>query len=183
VVGRLDPIKGHRSFFKVFGEMLKIWPQDKPAPWLEIIGQPANISIETLRSFAQENHLREGHDWALCAERVADLPQRLRATHLGIVPSLGSEVICRVAEEFLLSGCPIFVSEVGSLPECLFADLAGSSFSEAPAEVVASYLQRQLWSAYTEGEAQRLLRSEEAAKRFSLERMARDLDESLSRFL
>ncbi len=183
MVGRLDPIKGHRVFFQIYAEMLKIWPKDVPSPFLEVIGQPANISIETLKTFAAENGLRESADWSLCAERVSDLPARLRSTHLGVVPSLGSEVICRVSEEFLLSGCPLFVSPAGTLSECIFSSLAGVSYGDESPRALAELLKKQLLSAFLEDESYRFLRSEEACKLFSLERMGQDLDRCLSSLL
>ncbi|RYZ75205.1 MAG: hypothetical protein EOP04_33625, partial [Proteobacteria bacterium] len=44
IVGRLDPIKGHREFFKTFQNLIQSWPSSRPRPFLKIIGQRSNVS-------------------------------------------------------------------------------------------------------------------------------------------
>ena len=51
--------------------------------------------------------------------RIASLETLHQQTHLGIIPSLGSEVICRVALEFMAAGVPCLSSKAGSLPEVI----------------------------------------------------------------
>lgn len=41
----------------------------------------------------------------------------MRRAHFGVVPSFDSEVICRVAVEFMQLGTPVLVSDAGALPE------------------------------------------------------------------
>ncbi len=183
LVGRLDPIKGHKAFFQLYASMLALWAPELPHPFLEVIGQAANLSAETLRAYASTAGLIEGEHWTLCAERLTDLPQRMRATHLGVIPSLGSEVICRVAEEFLLAGCPLFVSGVGTLGECLFSDMAGVNYAGLSEKEAAERLRTILEQAFRESDRERFLRSEEATRRFSLERMGAELVKALEAVL
>lgn len=176
ILGRLDPIKGHQAFFGIFRQMLHLWPKNRALPFLEIIGQPANISPETLRRFAADYRLREGEDWRLLSERMSSLSEVMSATDLAVIPSLGSEVICRVAEEFSLCGVPLFVSGVGSLEEVLVQRSFGSSYRNFGEERAATLLAENLWQAAQEKASQRQARADAARRLFSLEAMGEQLD-------
>ncbi|MBC7660249.1 MAG: glycosyltransferase [Chitinophagaceae bacterium] len=182
IVGRLDPIKGHEKFLKLFYETLIEWDNPRPKPFLEIIGQSANITSAALRATAKTIGLIEGVDWGLVDARVPNLPSRMASAALGIIPSLGSEVICRVAEEFLLSGTAVLVAPVGSLSECLIDPEFGAVFPDDEEK------QRKLlktWSirAFEETQNVRDERSAKARDYFSLDSMGRDLEAYLQGFL
>lgn len=177
IVGRLDPIKGHNAFFSIFQRFLK--QARGPQPFLELVGQESNISLESLRRNAEALGLKEGRDWAISTERVMDLPARMNRAHLGVVSSLGSEVICRVAEEFLLSGTPILVSGVGSLEECLVEESFGASYRGQGDDAISSILASWLERSEREGLAEREKRAASARRYFSLEAMGAALQKSL----
>jgi glycosyltransferase involved in cell wall biosynthesis len=175
ILGRFDPVKGHRPFFGWFRQILRSWPQAIPPPYLEVVGEPANISREQLRGFARAAGLREGQDWRLLDRRFETMAPILSGTHVGVICSQDSEVICRVAEEFLLAGCPLFVSGVGSLEECLFDATAGVSYRElTPAEAIKS-LKRLLIAAFQETAPIRRARAEAARQYFSTTMMGQNL--------
>ena len=127
LLGRLDPIKGHFEFIDFFSTFLSKTTL-VPKPVLKIIGKDANLSAKKIRDYAISKGLRLNEDFIIINEFVENISEHKNSASVGIISSLGSEVICRVSEEFLLSGVPIFVSNVGSLSECLFSDLAGKSF-------------------------------------------------------
>jgi len=181
LVGRLDPIKGHERFFKVFKALLDAWHLPIPKPYLEVIGQSSNILAADLRASAKALGLNEGIDWGLVAERVPNLPERMANATLGVIPSLGSEVICRVAEEFLLSGTPIAVAPVGSLSETLCEEDFGAVLGDPEDDLVT--LRRLLFQAFQESQATREARARAAARVFSLEAMGRDLSTFLASLL
>lgn len=183
ILGRLDPIKGQREFFADFRRLLAIWPASEPEPLLEVVGLPANLSEDDLRGAARAVGLREGRDWRLRAERVGDLQKLLAATHLAVIPSLGSEIICRVAEEFLMAGCPIFVSGVGALEECLWGESAGASYRGLGEEARVELLARWLLRSFREGLEKKAERSKTALRLFSLETMGQRLEETLRPYL
>lgn len=122
VLGRLDPVKGHQDFMKRFRWLkacyTKRFPSSPPL-LLHIVGEPANLSEIHLRKFANEAGLVEGLDYKITASRVEDIARLMSQTLLGVIPSIGSEVICRVAEEFLLCGTPVAVSGAGNLKDVL----------------------------------------------------------------
>lgn len=113
LLGRLDPIKGHREFLHIYAKMLEIWRGNLPAPKVTIVGQSQNLTSRELRDTAQ--NLGLSHHVEILEERVSNPSALMQTALLGVIPSLGSEVICRVAIEFLMSGTPIFTSRAGSL--------------------------------------------------------------------
>ncbi len=175
IFGRLDPVKGHIAFFELFQELLAQWPTGEPQPWLEVVGQEANLTGENLRQAASEIGLVEGRDWLLRLERVADVKALLSSTHLAIIPSLSSEIICRVAEEFLMAGCPLFVSGVGSLEECLFDSTAGMSYRGLSRSDQLAALRRWIPQSFGETFETREVRAARAVALFSLEQMGEQL--------
>lgn len=177
IVGRLDPIKGHAALFSLFKALLDRAPG--PKPFLELIGQESNISLSDLRSKAQTLGLEEGRDWSISAERVMDLPARMNHAHMGVISSLGSEVICRVAEEFLLCGTPIIVSGVGSLEECLTQENFGASYRDLDSNQTLQLFEAWLQRTAQEGLAARQQRANEARQYFSLEAMGKALQKNL----
>ncbi|SME91557.1 glycosyltransferase family 1 protein [Pseudobacteriovorax antillogorgiicola] len=180
ILGRFDPVKGHGAFFLWFRMLLLSWPEDLPKPLLKVIGEPANIPIEHMRAFADDVKLVEGKDWELVAERVPQVGNILGASHLGVICSQGSEVICRVAEEFLLCGTPIFVSGVGSLEDCLFSESAGASYRDLPGDKAVALMKKLLIESFREGLDQKAARAREAHTHFSLPVMARQLEKLIA---
>ncbi|RYZ87239.1 MAG: glycosyltransferase family 1 protein [Proteobacteria bacterium] len=176
-VGRLDPIKGHEKFLGLFSEVVKEWERPGPRPFLEIIGQSANLNATALRARAKALELEEGVDWGLVEARVPNLPERMANATLGVVPSLGSEVICRVTEEFLLSGTPVLLAKVGSLPECLVDENFGALFQDNKHDVTV--MMNWIMRAFDENQKVRNVRGEQAAHHFGLERMGEDLEKFL----
>ena len=119
IFGRFDPVKGHGAFFLFYSQLLRYWPKALPRPLLKVVGEAANISRREMISLAGDVGLSPGDDMQLIDERIRDPAALLSETHVGVICSQGSEIICRVAEEFLLCGTPIFVSGVGALSDCL----------------------------------------------------------------
>lgn len=128
ILGRLDPVKGHAHFFELYRRLMG----DSALPYsLTVVGEPANLSVRHLEAFARDAGLVLGHDVEFISERVADISGLLSSSCVGVVSSIGSEIICRVAQEFLVCGTPILVSGVGSLREYVFA---GHGFNYGPGQ-------------------------------------------------
>lgn len=172
VFGRLDPVKGHERLMKLFKQVRGRWPTGTPSPILEIIGEPANISAEQIRAVAQALALVPDIDWKLTDKRIDNVAKIMSGAAVGVVPSLGSELICRVAEEFLLCGTPVAVSGVGSLNEVLFDDTAGFSFKNMNDEAIVTNLLNWLSRSLHESTQDKLERAAKAKARFSIEAMA-----------
>lgn len=182
IFGRLDPVKGHEAFIEIFASMLELWKKsrlEKETPILQIVGKPANTSVLQILDKAQKMDLKVGYDIEVNPEYIKNVPDLLSQACLGVISSLASEEICRVAQEFLLCGTPVFVSGVGALNEVLSFKEAGLSYKNMPtlesAETLFSFVQQSARETQKEKQA----RAQEAKKLFSLEQMGRALNECL----
>jgi glycosyltransferase involved in cell wall biosynthesis len=178
IFGRLDPVKGHQAMVARFASLLKSWDKKTPAPRLHIIGEPANLSVADLMGYASAAGLRWGDDVVVSVQRLADVAATLSNACLGVISSLGSEVICRVAEEFLLCGTPVAVSGVGSLGEVLFPG-AGFNYGQMSDEEATAAFSHWLALSAGEGVAAKNARAQAARREFSLEAMANALSNAL----
>ena len=178
IFGRLDPVKGHRAMITRFASLLRAWDRKSPAPRLHIIGEPANLAAADLMGYVAAEGLRWGDDVVVTVQRLDDVAATLSNACLGVVSSLGSEVICRVAEEFLLCGTPVAVSGVGSLDEVLFPG-AGFSYGQMSDEEATAAFCHWLALSAGEGVAAKNARAQAARREFSLEAMANALSNAL----
>jgi glycosyltransferase involved in cell wall biosynthesis len=180
VLGRFDPVKGHGELMRIWAQVLRGWSMG-PKPLLHIVGEPANLSVQDLAAAAASAGLILGRDVRITAERVADVSSLLSGATIGIVPSLGSELICRVAEEFLLCGTPVIVSGVGSLNEVLFDESAGASYQGLDHHGAAALMGGWLQKAFVEETETRAARALTAKRFFSFETMGETLEAELRR--
>lgn len=172
VLGRLDPVKGHKALFEIFALMLNDWT--RPAkPRLHVVGEPANLSVEQLRAESRAAGLVDD-DVMFTPSRVEAIADVLSSAAVGVVPSTGSEIIARVAEEFLLCGTPIVVSGVGSLEETLFED-AGGSYRGMDQTGAARLLKSWIERSVDEGEMMKARRATKAVELYSLRTMGKAL--------
>lgn len=113
VVGRFDPVKGHEVFLKACGIAYKNGLKE-----LKIIlaGFPENISLDEMNKMVEDNGLEE---ITFITGKVPDITEIMNMSDLGVISSLGSEAICRVAMEFMACGVPVISSNAGVLPEML----------------------------------------------------------------
>jgi glycosyltransferase involved in cell wall biosynthesis len=177
IFGRLDPVKGHREFFEIFKIMVERWNKSELRPLIRIIGREANIHVADLKQMADAIGLHR-EDIEFVAEQIDDPSRIMSQATLGVIPSTGSEYICRVAEEFLMCGTPIFVSGAGALPEVTLlnsVECYGGMADETAAKKLLFFLQR----VSQESEEERAQRASLAYEKFSIETMASHLQEFL----
>ena len=179
LIARLDPVKGHREFLKLFSKLLSRWTEAK-RPFLSLLGQEENLTARELRESAESLGLVAGRDFQITPYRVNNIENVYSQTDLIIIPSLGSEVICRVAEESLMCGTKIFVSGVGALEETLLHNSFGSSYKGLNENETLELFEKTLLEASKESLADKEERSKLATKAFSLSAMSHSLDHFLS---
>ena len=177
VLGRFDPVKGHKRVFALFRRLKESWPSEGGKLFLQIIGQPANLSVDDLVYMAHQEYLELDVDYGVVSHRLSieDLRYLLINSSLGIISSLASEVICRVGEEFLVAGAPIMVSGIGSLEELLFSH-AGQSYKGLSDNEIVSLWKYTVLASSRETGRERIARAELAREIFSLETMGQTLE-------
>ncbi len=110
IVGRLSPVKGHIYFI----EAAKFVPEKFPNVKFLIAGQDAQITKsflkEKVKSLGME---RNFHFWG----RVPDIRDVIAALDIGVVASVGSESVCRVALEYMAMGKPVVATRINAIPE------------------------------------------------------------------
>ena len=179
IVGRLDPVKGHERAIQIFAKLLRLWENDRVRPCLHIVGQAANLSVEAIRVSAKRCGLKWGQEIKLTESRVLNIAELMSKASVGMISSLGSEQICRVAQEFLLVGTPIFVSGAGATEEVLF-DGAGKSYGDKNDDDAARQLGDLFTVSYEESPMVRQERARQARELFSLAVMGRQLVDLIS---
>lgn len=124
VFGRLDPVKGHETFVRAAAQVRR------PGRRFTIAGEEFDVSASALATLARGLGLRtvvldalpgrllvEPWDLLLVRGRLPDPAGWMAAHDVGVVPSVGSEVIGRGTLEWMAVGRPVVASRVGALPE------------------------------------------------------------------
>ncbi|MGE0171670.1 MAG: glycosyltransferase [Oligoflexales bacterium] len=176
IVGRLDPVKGHRKFFEYAARLRGSWKHHERFPLIHIVGQPANVSSDHIHGWANDNGFTLGKDYLLSDRYVEDLPILMQRAGLGVVCSVGSEQICRVAEEFFLCGCPVLVSGVGGLAEIASAPFGFDYSSSLNLDQVNAFIVKCL----SEDQNQRVQRAARAQEEYSYQTMGKCLNKVLN---
>ncbi len=175
ILGRFDPVKGHERAIRIFACLKKLWPSSLLRPILHIIGEKANLSQVELMSYIHKYNLKIEEDIIVTEERINNIYNILGQASVGMIPSLGSEHICRVAEEFLMVGTPVFVSGEGATEEVLFTG-AGESYRGMTDEEAAHQLMNFIIQERSQSPNQRKERLKLASSNFSLENMGIKLE-------
>ena len=110
VVGRLSPVKGHRYLMESARQVLKRFPRTV----FLICGEDAQISSTQLKKSARDMAI---HDNFRFLGRVKDIREIIALFDVGVVSSIGSETICRVALEYMSMGKPVVGTKVNAIPE------------------------------------------------------------------
>jgi glycosyltransferase involved in cell wall biosynthesis len=155
VIGRFDPIKGHdylvdaflkAKFIDNFGSKLNtqlvfagykanINPKEMYAKYLKFFGE----GKYTENKFYLESN-KQGKQLFIIEEKLDNINDLLAITSFGIIPSLDSEVICRVGVEFLQCSIPVLSSDVGALPE-VFSDFKNLIFKAGNVDLLTKKLE------------------------------------------
>ncbi|MEF3279977.1 MAG: glycosyltransferase family 4 protein [Elusimicrobiota bacterium] len=114
IVGRLDPVKGHINFISA---ALKVLKKNNNILFY-ISGKEANIKWKDIEKLIPQN-FRSYFKYFGFVKNVFDL---MGECHLGIISSISSEAVSRVALEWMNMARAVISSNVGSLPEFIDKD-------------------------------------------------------------
>jgi glycosyltransferase involved in cell wall biosynthesis len=110
MVGRLDPVKGHRFFIEAVAQ-LKGRLSDQEF-W--IAGEDKNTTRADLAAWVAAAGVDR---WVRLFGQVPDVAAFMAQCHVGVVASVDSEAVCRAGLEWMAQGRPLVASSVGALPE------------------------------------------------------------------
>ena len=112
IIGRLDPIKGHKYFLESAADVLKKFPETK----FVIAGKEENIKYKELKELAKKLEIEKSVEFSGFVENVYDFMSKCS---IGIIASTGSEAVSRVLLEWMVCGKPVVATLVGCIPEIL----------------------------------------------------------------
>ncbi len=110
LLGRLDPVKGHKCFLAAAAELLGRGVEAE----FHIAGGEANLKYRDLEKYAAGLGITRN---VVFHGRVEDTVAFMKNCSVGVIASLGSEAVSRAALEWLACGRPLVATTAGSLPE------------------------------------------------------------------
>jgi glycosyltransferase involved in cell wall biosynthesis len=145
VIARLSPEKGHRSLLAAFSRIHR----DCPDARLIVVGPDARE--QTAADLMEYARALGVHEKTIFTGEVEDVREVMTELDLGIIPSVRSEAICRVALEYMTFQIPIIATEINILPEVVRNGVNGwtvplgdpSAFARALAEALQSESERK----------------------------------------
>ncbi len=115
IVGRLDPVKGHKYFLEAAPIILKKFPETK----FLIAGNEENIKYSELKELSKKLGIEKSVEFLGYVENVYDFMSKCS---IGIIASTGSEAVSRVLLEWMACEKPVVATMVGCIPEILEKD-------------------------------------------------------------
>jgi glycosyltransferase involved in cell wall biosynthesis len=110
IVGRLSPVKGHQYFIQSAEYVLR----EAPHTVFVICGEDAQISAAELKERAKKMSMEKSFRFV---GKIRDVREIVSLFDVGVVSSVGSETICRVALEYMSMGKPVVGTGVNAIPE------------------------------------------------------------------
>lgn len=142
IVGRIRPVKGQRILLKSFATLRKRFPDIV----LLMLYRDTNETEAEWQGLLQdlvESNLQQSVYLYGYREDVLEI---MRHTDIGVVSSVDSEVICRVAVEFFSVGTPVVAFPTGALPEIIQDGVTGRIAKDKSAAALAEILEWMLES-------------------------------------
>ncbi|MFH1380229.1 MAG: glycosyltransferase family 4 protein [bacterium] len=118
VVARLDPVKGHRFLIEAMASVVSAYPRVK----LLVIGKEEQVTIETLRAYAQSLGIQHNVDFLGYSHSVK---LEMQNCHIGVISSISSEAVSRAVLEWMASGRAVVATCVGGIPDIISHELTG----------------------------------------------------------
>ena len=142
IVGRIRPVKGQRILLKSFATLRKRFPDIV----LLMLYRDTNETEAEWQGLLQdlvESNLQQSVYLYGYREDVLEI---MRHTDIGVVSSVDSEVICRVAVEFFSVETPVVAFPTGALPEIIQDGVTGRIAKDKSAEALDEILEWMLES-------------------------------------
>ena len=142
IVGRIRPVKGQRILLKSFVALRKRFPDIVLLMLYRDTNETEAEWQGLLQDLVESNLLQSVYLYGY----REDVLEIMRHTDIGVVSSIDSEVICRVAVEFFSVGTPVVAFPTGALPEIIQDGVTGRIAKDKSAEALAEALEWMLES-------------------------------------
>ena len=137
IVGRIRPVKGQRILLKSFVALRKRFPDIVLLMLYRDTNETEAEWQGLLQDLVESNLLQSVYLYGY----REDVLEIMRHTDIGVVSSVDSEVICRVAVEFFSVGTPVVAFPTGALPEIIQDGVTGRIAKDKSAEALAETLE------------------------------------------
>ncbi|SBW11095.1 Glycosyl transferase group 1 [uncultured delta proteobacterium] len=139
LVGRFDAVKGQKELLFAYSRLRAMLGDEARRLRLVLAGFPtSSTSEEAVRGWADAAGVAES---VMFPGRCGDVRALMNALDLGVVASLGSETIARVALEIMACGVPLVGTRVGVMPDLLRDDaLVPPGDAEATARALCRFV-------------------------------------------
>lgn len=137
IIGRFSPVKGHRYFFEAAGKIAK----KHPAAWFLAAGSDAQLKKPDILNMATEAGVL---DRTRFAGRLKHSRSLISTIDTGVVASVGSETICRIAMEYMAMGVPVIASNTNSVPEIIRDGQSGIVVPAGNSDAMAHAMEKLL---------------------------------------
>jgi len=118
ILARFSPDKGHDVFFRAAGLTARRYPEAR----FLVAGWKAQFSEDDISAMAAEAGIA---DRCVFAGRHDDTRDLIGIVDCGVVTSVGSETICRIAMEYMAMGVPVIGSDTNVVPEVVRHERTG----------------------------------------------------------
>ena len=142
IVGRIRPVKGQRILLKSFVALRKRFPDIVLLMLYRDTNETEAEWQGLLQDLVESNLLQSVYLYGY----REDAQEIMRHIDIGVVSSIDSEVICRVAVEFFSVGTPVVAFPTGALPEIIQDGVTGRIAKDKSAEALAETLEWMLES-------------------------------------
>jgi glycosyltransferase involved in cell wall biosynthesis len=112
IIGRYSPVKGHRYFFEAAEEVSLV----SPDAWFVVAGWNAQLNGEDMRAMAERAGIIERTRFT---GRQNDIRDLIGSIDAGVIASIGSETVCRIAMEYMAMGIPVIAAGTNVIPEII----------------------------------------------------------------
>ena len=155
LIGRFDTVKGQKELIGAYAKMLARMDGRLPDTRLVLAGfSTSALEERTVRQWVADAGIT---DKTIFTGRVHNVAALMSALDIGVVASLGSETIARVALEIMACGTPLVGTRVGVMPDLLSPEaLVGPGNEEETAAILERFLTDEAFAAS--------LREEQAAR-------------------
>ncbi len=139
IIGRYSPDKGHKYFFRAAGIIAKEYPD----VWFLVAGWKAQLTEKDIRAMALEAGVL---DRTVFLGHYSDSRDIIGSINFGVIASIGSETICRIAIEYMAMGIPVIASDTNVIPEVIRHNISGLVVPSGNSEAMAHAMKQLLIS-------------------------------------